>query len=144
MWLILCLCYILCLSFPGACGCPCDLRFKNLYCKKPGSVSNFPEDILGRCSRLVIIPAEIRGKWFTCTGWPKSKFEMSFGYNSEMRLKIVHFFYFYLFVYNYQLFVYNFSKKLFASQTHFGFTKMGSEVHSFRVIAKRHFKFWFG
>ena len=55
-----------------------------------------------------------------------------------------NFFDFQLFVYNFQLFVYNFSKKLDASQTHFGFTNMGSEMHGFRVIAKRHFKFWFG
>ena len=31
-----------------------------------------------------------------------------------------------------------------ASETHFGFTIMESEMHSFRVIAKRNFKFWFG
>ena len=55
-----------------------------------------------------------------------------------------NFFDFQLFVYNFQLFVYNLSKKLDASQTHFGFTNIGSEMHSFRVIAKRHFKFWFG
>ena len=33
------------------------------------------------------------------------------------------------------------SKKLYASQMHFDFTNMGSEMHSFRVIAKRHIKF---
>ena len=37
--------------------------------------------------------------------------------------------------FDFQLFVYNFSKKLYASQTHFGFTNMGTEMHSFRVIA---------
>ena len=35
-------------------------------------------------------------------------------------------------------------KKWYASQTHFGFINMGSEMNSIRVIAKRHFKFWFG
>ena len=42
-------------------GCPCVLELKNLYCEKPGLVSNFPEDIIGRCSRLDIIPDEIQG-----------------------------------------------------------------------------------
>ena len=49
------------LYIPLVCGCPCKLRFNNLYCKKPGSVSNFPEDILSQCSRMVIYPEEIRG-----------------------------------------------------------------------------------
>ena len=31
-----------------------------------------------------------------------------------------------------------------ASQTHFGFTNNWSEMHTFSVIAKRNFKFWFG
>ena len=34
--------------------------------------------------------------------------------------------------FDFQLFVYNFSKKLYASQTHFGFTNMESEMLSFR------------
>ena len=62
----------------------------------------------------------------SCTGWPNSKFEMSFGYNPEtmhfwphvgkdkMHLRGVHFF---GKVVNKQL-----KKKLYASQTHFGFT----------------------
>ena len=33
---------------------------------------------------------------------------------------------------------------MYATETHFGFIIMGSEMHSFRVIAKRNFKFWFG
>ena len=39
-----------------------------------------------------------------------------------------NFFDFQLFVYNFQLVVYNFSKKLYASQTHFGFINIGSEM----------------
>ena len=35
-------------------------------------------------------------------------------------------------------------KKTTASQTHFGFTNMGSEVLSFRVIALRKEQFWLG
>ena len=45
---------------------------------------------------------------------------------------------------NFQLFVYNFSKKAFTSQTHFGFNNIGSEMHIFRVIAKTNFEFCFG
>ena len=33
---------------------------------------------------------------------------------------------------------------LYASQTHFGFSNIGLEMHIFRVMAKRNLKFWFG
>ena len=39
------------------------------------------------------------------------------------------------FVNIFQLFVYNFSKKTTATQIHFGFTNIGSEMRSFRGIA---------
>ena len=39
------------------------------------------------------------------------------------------------FIYIFQPFVYNFSKKFTASRTHFGFTNIGSEMHSFRGTA---------
>ena len=54
------------------------------------------------------------------------------------------FFNFQKFVYIFQLFVYNFSNKIDGSQTHFGFSNIGSEMLIFRVIAKTNFKFWFG
>ena len=44
---------------------------------------------------------------------------------------------------NFQLFVYNFSKTT-ASQTHFGFTNIGSEMHNFRGTAIWNQKFRFG
>ena len=37
-----------------------------------------------------------------------------------------------------------FKKKPDSPQMHFGFTNIESEMHSFRVIAKTNFKFWFG
>ena len=46
--------------------------------------------------------------------------------------------------YIFQLFVYNFSKKTTASQKHFGFTNLGSEMLIFWVIALRKGEFWFG
>ena len=33
---------------------------------------------------------------------------------------------------------------MYTSQTHFGFTNIGSETYIFRFIAKRNLKFWFG
>ena len=45
------------------------------------------------------------------------------------------FFNFQKFVYIFQLFVYNFSKKSATSQTHFGFTNLGSNMHRFRATA---------
>ena len=48
-----------------------------------------------------------------------------------------------LFVYNFRLFVYIFQKQIWACQTHFGFTNVGSDMHIFRVIAIWSSKFWF-
>ena len=87
------------------------------------------------------------------TGWPKSKFLISNGYNSEtkhfrphvgkakMRLRGGSFF---RFSKKFSAVCLQFFKKTTTSQTHFGFTNMGSEMHSFRVVAKINFKFWFG
>ena len=55
---------------------------------------------------------------------------------AKMGLRGGIFFNFRKFVYIFQLFVYNFSKrKTTASQTHFGFTNIGSEMLSFRGTA---------
>ena len=59
-------------------------------------------------------------------------------------LEAVVFFNFRKFVFIFQLFVYNFSEKTSASQTHFGFTNIGSEMHSFRGTAIWNYGFWFG
>ena len=42
--------------------------------------------------------------------------------------------------FDFQLFVFNFSKKMYASQTHFGFTNMGSKTHIFRVMSSQRVK----
>ena len=56
----------------------------------------------------------------------------------------VVFFNFRKFVYIFQLFVYNFFKKTSTSQTHFGFTNIGSGMPTFRDRAIWKSKFWFG
>ena len=90
------------------------------------------------------------------TGWPKSKFPFLRAITQKLSIsdpklvipkcvwEAVVFFNFRKFVYIFQLFVYNFSKKTTASQTHFGFTNLGLELLSFWVIALRKGEFWFG
>ena len=56
----------------------------------------------------------------------------------------VDFFNFRKFVYIFELFVYNFSKKTTISQTHFGFTNLGSKMHRFRATAIYFWQFSIG
>ena len=114
---------------------------------------NFPKNFqrlaLLLCQKMTSVVTHSH-KYEQCTGWPKSKFEISFGYNSETM-------HFWLYVSKakmglraVQLFCRLWrnsrkSKWMYSSlKTCFSFTKKWSEMHSFRVIAKRNVKFWFG